>query len=45
VTVACGRGKTEEGEEEVDEEGPDCKNRETQGLYCKAQITFPPVLK
>jgi hypothetical protein len=45
VAAACGRGETEEGEREVDEEGLNCNFREKQGSYCNASITFKPVLK
>jgi hypothetical protein len=45
VAAACGRGEAEEGEGEVDEEGLNCNFREMQGPYCKASITFKPVLK
>jgi hypothetical protein len=34
-----------EREREVDEEGLNCNFREMQGPYCKASITFKPVLK
>jgi hypothetical protein len=32
-------------EREVDEDGLNCNFREMQGPYCKASITFKPVLK
>jgi hypothetical protein len=38
-------GRTEEREREVDEGGPNCNFRETQGPYYNASITFKPVLK
>jgi hypothetical protein len=36
VAAACGRGKTEEGEREVDEGGLYCKIQKRQGPYCNA---------
>jgi hypothetical protein len=45
VAAARGRGKTEEGEREVDEGGPKYNFRKMQGPYCNASITFKPVLK